>query len=109
MTSYRPGDLVLVAFPFSAGGQVKRRPALVILDNGDADIVVARVTTRVHPTPFDANLTDWQSAGLLAPSVARLHKLATLERTLVDRKRGQLSAKDHAQVASVLRRAFGAW
>jgi mRNA interferase MazF len=100
---------VLVAFPFSGGAQVKRRPALVILDSGDADIVVARGTTRVHPTPFDVSLTDWQSAGLLAPSVARLHKLATLERKLVDRKLGQMSAKDRAQVASVLRRAFGAW
>ena len=41
-TSYQPGEVVLVAFPFTGGPHVKRRPALVILDSGDADVVVAR-------------------------------------------------------------------
>ncbi len=29
MTVYQPGDLILVAFPFSSGASVKARPALV--------------------------------------------------------------------------------
>jgi hypothetical protein len=49
-TTDRPGDLVLVAFPFASGTQAKRRPAMVVLDTADADAVLARVTTRLHRT-----------------------------------------------------------
>jgi len=73
--SYQPGDLVLVEFPFTGPG-TKLRPALVVLDSGDADVVLARVTT----PPYDIHLTDWRQAGLLAPSFVRLHKLATLSK-----------------------------
>jgi hypothetical protein len=67
MTTYQPGDIVLVAFPFTGGASSKDRPALVLLDGGDADILAARVTTQPYQTPFDVRLSDWQQAGLLAP------------------------------------------
>lgn len=38
--TYQPGDLLLIGFPFSGGSQVKTRPAMVVLDSGDADVVV---------------------------------------------------------------------
>ena len=53
MTSYQIGDLLLVDFPFTASGPGKPRPALVILDTGDADVLPARVTTQAHGSPFD--------------------------------------------------------
>ena len=83
MTNFQPGDIVLVGFPLSGSSQVKARPALIILDTGDADVVMARITTHAYSTPCDVSLADWQGAGLIAPSVVRLHKLATLEKTLV--------------------------
>jgi mRNA interferase MazF len=98
-----------VAFPFSGGGQAKRRPALVVLDAGDADVVVARVTTRRYQTSFDVDIANWQRAGLLAPSVVRVHKLATLDRRLVEMRLGRLSAADRARVASAVRRILSAW
>ena len=93
--TYKPGDLVLVAFPYASGAQAKRRPALVILDTGDADVLVARVTTQVIRTPFDLSLKNWKAAGLRMPSTVRLHKLATLEKTLVIARLGSLSSTDH--------------
>ena len=50
MTVYQAGDVVLVAFPFSSGSSVKARPALVVLDTGDSDVVVARITTQLRQT-----------------------------------------------------------
>lgn len=79
MTNYQIGDLLLVDFPLTASGPGKPRPALVILDSGDADVLLARVTTRSHGSPFDVPIAAWQQAGLLAPSFVRLHKLATRE------------------------------
>jgi mRNA interferase MazF len=108
-TTYHPGDLVLVAFPFSNGVKAKRRPALVVLDSGDADIVVARVTTRIYQTRFDIALVDWSAAGLLAASVVRLHKIATLQRSLVAHRMGTVSTADHAKIAAVLASLYGSW
>src|SRR5437870_9165952 len=83
MTMYQPGDIVLIGFPLGGSGQRKVRPALVILDSGDADIVVARLTTQIHQSSFDIALSDWKGAGPKVPTVVRLHKLATLEKSLV--------------------------
>jgi mRNA interferase MazF len=109
MTTYRPGDFLLVAFPFVAGGQSKKRPALVLIDTGDQDVLLARVTTQSYTTPNDVTLHHWSQAGLIAPSWVRLHKLATVDKVLVARRLGQIEPSDRQQVAAVLNRLFGAW
>jgi mRNA interferase MazF len=109
MTKFQPGDVVLLAFPFSDGGQTKERPALVLLDTGDSDFVAARVTTQLYETPHDVLLTDWKRAGLLAPSVVRLHKVATLAKSRVNRRLGRLEAGDRQKVAALLPRLFATW
>ncbi|MBE9158428.1 type II toxin-antitoxin system PemK/MazF family toxin [Nodosilinea sp. LEGE 06152] len=102
MTTYEPGDVVLLAFPFTDGIRQKQRPALVLLNTGDPDIVLARITSQLYTTAFDVALSDQAEAGLLLPSVVRLHKLATLEKGTVSRYLGHLSAQDWAKVRSVL-------
>jgi mRNA interferase MazF len=109
MTTYQAGELVLIAFPFAAAGQGKVRPALVVLDTGDADVVLARVTSQPHTSAHDVSLVDWQDAGLLGPSFARRHKLATMEKALVRRRLGQLQPADHAKVAAILGQLFSNW
>jgi mRNA interferase MazF len=108
-TTYQPGDVVLVAFPFTSGTAAKPRPALVLVDTGDQDALVARVTTQPYATRYDVPLADWQVAALLAPSVVRLHKLATLDRSLFGRRLGHISPDDSRRVAAVLRSMFGRW
>ncbi len=44
LASYAAGDIVLLKFPFTDASGSKRRPARLLLDTGDDDIVVARVT-----------------------------------------------------------------
>ena len=46
MTNYKFGDVVLIAFPQTTSPQPKKRPALVILDIGDADLIRAQNTSR---------------------------------------------------------------
>ncbi len=102
MASYQSGEIVLLQFPFSNMAGAKRRPALILLDIGDNDVVVARITSQAPQAAFDVALTQWQQAGLLLPSVVRLHKLATLEKRLVERRFGRLLAGDWAQVRTTL-------
>ncbi len=94
MTNYQIGDL---------------RPALVILDTGDADVLLARVTTHSHGSPFDVPISAWKQAGLLAPSIVRLHKLATLAKSRVHKHLGSLEAVDRQAVAAVLQQIAAAW
>ena len=108
-TNYQPGDLVLVNFPFTVGGPGKPRPVLIILDTGDADVVLARVTTQAQSTPFDVSISDWQKAVLLAPSTVRLHKLATLAKSRVRRHPGALVSGDRRSVATVLQQIAASW
>ncbi len=98
MASFQPGDVILISFPFTDGARVKRRPALVILDAGDDDVLVARIKAQPRQTAFDHNLTEWAKAGLKEASIVRLHKLATLKKQLVERKLGSLSAGDWKDV-----------
>ena len=109
MTSFQPGDMVLVAFPYAGSARAKQRPALVIVDTGDADLVLARVTSQQYQTPNDVAIADWQGAGLLAPSVVRIHKVATIEKALIRRRLGTLQAADRRRVSAVIRRIYGRW
>jgi mRNA interferase MazF len=109
MINYQPGDLVLVAFPYTEGTRASNRPALVILDTGNDDIVAARVTTQMHQTPYDVSISGWQESGLLAASVVRLHKLATLEKELIRRRLGHLQRADRQRVSALMQQVYGTW
>jgi mRNA interferase MazF len=109
MTKYSAGDLLLLQFPQTSGAHGSLRPALVVVDTGDLDVLVARVTRQMHGTAHDVIISEWRGAGLLAPSIVRLHKLATLEKSIVQRKLGCLQAADRSAVANVLTQIFGSW
>ena len=78
---------------------MKRRPACVV--SADAyqrgpDVIVAMVTSRTDrrqaPGLGDVVVTDWQAAGLRAPSTVRVGRLLVLEQRLLGATLGQLSA-----------------
>jgi mRNA interferase MazF len=95
MTTYECGDLVLVEFPQSGRSQRQRRPALVVLDIGDADVVLAPITTHARAARGDYALRDWAASGLLRPSWVRLAKVVCLEKRDITRRLGRLSTPDH--------------
>jgi mRNA interferase MazF len=109
MTTYNKGDILLVRFPFTTGASGKNRPALVVLDSGDSDVSVARITTQRHGSASDISVVDWRAAGLLAPSQARLEKLVTLEKSLVQRTLGTLQTADKQAVGTALQKLFSGW
>ncbi len=87
------GDVYICEFPFTSGVGSKVRPALVLFDLPH-DAVICRITSVLRAGPLDVTLNDWQTAGLLKPSVARLDRIVTAEKTIFLRKLGQLSAAD---------------
>ncbi len=87
------GDVYICEFPFTSGVGSKVRPALVLFDL-QQDAVICRITSVLRAGPLDVTLNDWQSAGLLKLSVARLDRIVTADKAVFLRKLGQLSAAD---------------
>ncbi len=58
MTTYEAGDVILISFPFADQEKRKKRPALVLADTGDRDLIVARITTQSHDAEFDIAVMD---------------------------------------------------
>lgn len=56
----------------------KRRPVAVIKDTGDNDILIAKITSKLYSAEFDVSINEWHHAGLLSPSIIRVHKIQTL-------------------------------
>jgi len=107
MTNYDLGDIVLLkGFPQTDLKKVIKRPALVLTDLGDQDIIVARITGEIYDTPYDYVISNWQEMGLLLPSMVRVGKIATLHRNFIIRKLGKIGEKDVQEIKARLRKAF---
>ncbi len=102
MPLYQSGDVVLIAFPFTHLKKTKKRPALVLLDVGDNDVLVARITSKLTDTNFDVTIGEWKKAGLILPSIVRIHKLGTIEGNAIEKKIGILHKKDWTNVCATL-------
>lgn len=98
------GDIVLLKFPFTDGKTYKRRPALIINDFDDGDVIVCRITSQIYNTSNDILIQDWEKAGLKLPSVIRVHKMATLEKDLVEIIMGQVENAIKEKVRTTISR-----
>jgi len=112
MTTYNFGDIILVPFPFTDQSTSKKRPAVVIssnaYNNDRPDLILMAVTSQMRHlgNPEEAEVKDWQEAGLLKPSLIK-PILATIEKTLVLKKLGSLSGKDRHALQEVLEAIIG--
>jgi mRNA interferase MazF len=92
-TPVKFGDVFICAFPFTSGQLSKPRPVLVLLDLGE-DCLIARITSVPHADKLDVSIAQWKQAGLEKPSIVRLTRLVTAEKTLLKTKIGSLAASD---------------
>ena len=112
MTAYKPGDVILVAYPFEERAGGRRRPALVVspvqYNDATGELVVAQITSRVTatPRPGDYRIQEWKDANLPRAAMVR-SRLATLQSVLVLRRLGELTAPDLQAAMAELGRAIG--
>ncbi|MFQ5866130.1 MAG: type II toxin-antitoxin system PemK/MazF family toxin, partial [bacterium] len=86
MMNYELGEVVLLTFPQTDLRATSKRPALVLFDGGDVDLVVSRITSQPQIGKTEYKIVNWQKAGLLFESWVRVGKIATLDKSLIDRK-----------------------
>jgi mRNA interferase MazF len=107
MTNFEFGDVVLVHFPQLGTSSRKQRPGIVVLDIGDADLVIAPVTSKPRSQAGDLALAGLPGTGLIRPSWVRLAKAATLLKSDLVRALGRLSPADRSQLAQNWQTLYG--
>ena len=105
MTLYKFGSIVLVLFSQS-DGKTKKRPALVILDTGDNDLILAPITTQERKNKDDYKIKNWQQGGLLLDSWVRLSKIACIGKENIERSLGEVSSHDKTQIVKAWRQTY---
>ncbi|MSU49219.1 MAG: hypothetical protein EXS37_09075 [Opitutus sp.] len=87
---FRPGEIVIAAFPFSALTASKRRPCLMVAAcDSPGDFLVAFITS-VSANPawrcavaLEPSHPEWRRTGLKCPSALRVDKLTTLHSSVM--------------------------
>jgi mRNA interferase MazF len=91
------GEVITLDFPYSHHRSGKKRPAMILVQDGEGDIIVARITSKPKSLASDIFLQDWKEAGLNAPSYLRLSKVVTIEETDILSSIGRLSERDRSR------------
>jgi mRNA interferase MazF len=107
-----PFDLVLLPFPFTDLSTTKQRPCLILAvfrpQGLSEHFIVAMVTSHLNGLAFpgDTRFTKWREAGLPKPSLARLAKVVTVERSLIRKKLGTVQTSDRPAIHRHFREVF---
>ena len=109
---YAFGDVILVPFPFTDQSATKQRPAVVISSsryNAERpDLILLAITSQVRASLAfgEALVADWQTSGLIKPSVFK-PLITTLEQVLVIKRLGNLSTNDETVLRTVIEKIIG--
>lgn len=111
------GSIVLVRYPFTDLSGSKVRPALILtpddilsqIDDALCLFISSTIPHDLLPTDFvlKKDHPHFSQTGLQFDSTFRAHKLALLEKTLVERHLGQTPNPLMAEINTRLRRALG--
>lgn len=98
----RPGDVVVVPFPYADVLAEKKRPAAVIATIPERGLLWIAMITSAGNEPWsgDVPIRDLVSAGLPKPSVVRPAKIACISAERLIRRAGMLS---HAEKEAVMK------
>ncbi len=109
---YKPGDLILVPFPFSNKLQAKVRPVVIVsiesYNRYAGDVVVCGVTSKLKPMRFAIQIDQSNlSSGLLkAPSKIKVDAIASVEKSIIIKSIGRLNKATLDKVKDLLRTLF---
>jgi mRNA interferase MazF len=104
MTTYKPGDIILVRFPFTDLSTAKKRPALIIsaADYNDAhnDVIIIALTSRKQDDS-GLELSEWKEAGLIKRTWLK-PVFATINAQVIQRTLGKIAEIDREWVKNAI-------
>ena len=107
--------MVLLPFPFTDLTTTKQRPAVVVSNESfntrQRDVVVLAMTSQIpavlNPEDYRLSSDDLREAGLPKPSIVKCGKLLTIDRRLIRKTLGRVSAQTLEQVKRQLLTVLG--
>jgi mRNA interferase MazF len=114
MTAYKPGDVVLIAFPFTDFSTLKQRPCIVISSNRfnttHNDVIVAAITShlpeKIEEDEYLLSEIEQRACGLPKASMVKLGKIVTIDTRLIRKSLGQLPEKSCKQIFDKIYQLF---
>jgi len=97
--------IFLASTRFLESGVQKLRPVIAVSKPyGKHNVVIViPVSSQPDLAEVDVVLEDWKDAGLLKPSVARIHRLTAILRADLIEQIGEITPKDEAKIINALR------
>lgn len=102
MTNYKPGDIILIPFPFSDLSGEKQRPALVLAEASQWNELVCVMLTSSPKGINEVPLKQWKQACLPKYTVARIHRVFTIEAKLVKKKLGKAEQEGFKEILAAV-------
>jgi mRNA interferase MazF len=102
MMSYKPRDIILVPFPFSDLSGEKQRPALVLAVADKWSELVCIMLTSSPKGNNEVPVKQWKQACLPKYTVARVHRIFTIETKLIRKKIGKVEQEDYKEILAAV-------
>jgi mRNA interferase MazF len=107
----KPGEIVVIPFPFTDLAGKKIRPAYVLSNekyNNSRNIIVAAISTKpgVLDLAIELSQEDLESGKLQKKSYIRLQNIFTIEKRLIQQKVGECTVKKKDEVHAKLLESF---
>ena|SRR3989338_10274191 len=100
MAKFIKGSVVVVPFPFSDLSQAKKRPALVITDLNNNDLILCQITSQQIHDNYSITLEDkdFSKGSLKKESNIRPNRIFTADKNIILYQVGQVNEKKINQV-----------
>ncbi|TAG99959.1 MAG: type II toxin-antitoxin system PemK/MazF family toxin [Sphingobacteriales bacterium] len=97
------GDIIVVPFPFTNLTGTKLRPVVVLIES-EYDLTVTFITTQIKwKEPTDLELFPTLTNGIKKPSLVRVSKISTIDKSLALGKLGTLKPTEIAELNKKLK------
>ena len=113
MKNYKQFDVIWVPYPFSDfSDKSKPRPALIVSNENsnslDGDFLACQITSTLREDEFTISLSDTM---IYQPSISlkgeiRCNKIATIRKSLIFKKIGELLPEYHDEVLEKIQKSF---
>ncbi len=112
--NYKPGEIILVPFPFTDLTAQKQRPCLIVSSEqfniAHSDIIAIAITSqipeKVSEWEYLFTTKELKQCGLPKSSIIKLGKIVTLDSRLIRKRLGKLSLTSFKKVLVRVRRNF---
>ncbi len=100
MEEFVKGDVVVIPFPFSDLSFIKLRPALIIVELKNGDVMLCQITSKQKTDGFSISLdkNDFILGGLDQLSFIRPNRIFTAEKSIIKYKAGSIRFEKQQEV-----------